>query len=143
MAVRHSIEAQLTLHEGKRRKVYRCTAGYLSAGVGRNLDANGFSDDEIELMLRNDIAAAKRALDARMPWWRDLDPVRQKVMIDMMFNLGPRSFGGFVRTLWDIRDGRYGIAADRMLRSKWARQVGARASRLANMMRTGNDYTLE
>lgn len=143
MAVRHTIESQLALHEGRRRKVYRCTAGFNTGGVGRNLDAIGFSDDEIDLMLHNDVKRAKHELDKAMPWWRSLDDVRQKVMVDMMFNLGPRNFGGFVRTLWDIRDGKYTAAADRMLKSKWAKQVKGRARRLAEMMRTGEDYSLE
>lgn len=141
MAVRHTLEDQLTLHEGKRRKAYRCTAGYLSVGVGRNLDANGLREDEIALMLRNDIAEAETALDREVPWWRTLDDVRRKVLVDMMFNLGPASFAGFVRTLWNVRNGRYEIAADFMLRSRWAKQVGKRAKRLAEMMRTGKDYT--
>jgi lysozyme len=141
MAVKHSIEAQLALHEGKRRKAYWCSAGYLSIGVGRNLEANGLRDDEIALMLRNDIAQAGAELDKLAPWWRTLDAVRQKVMVDMMFNLGPKSFAGFVSTLGHIERGEYDAAAARMLRSKWARQVGARAKRLARMMRTGEDYT--
>jgi lysozyme len=141
VAVKHSIEAQLTLHEGHRRKLYRCSAGYLSGGVGRNFDANGLRDDEIALMLRNDIDEAGRQLDKLLPWWRGLDGVRQKVMVDMMFNLGPKSLAGFANTLRDVRFGRYAAAADRMLKSKWAAQVGPRAKRLARMMRTGEDYT--
>lgn len=139
-AVAHSLEDQLTLHEGKRSRPYRCSAGYLSAGVGRNLDANGLRPDEIALMLANDIAEAKRQLDRGMPWWRQLDAVRQKVMVDMMFNLGPGSLGKFHNTLLSIRDGRYTDASRSMLQSKWARQVGKRAIRLAHMMKTGQDY---
>lgn len=142
MAVKHTLEAQLTLHEGYRRRLYRCSAGYLSGGVGRNFDANGLRDDEIALMLRNDIAEAEAQLDKLLPWWRGLDGVRQKVLVDMMFNLGPKTLAGFANTLRDIRFGRYAAAADRMLKSKWAAQVGPRAKRLARMMRTGEDYAL-
>ena len=140
MAVRYTLIEQLTLHEGRRKRIYRDTVGKTSGGVGRNLSDVGLSDDEIDLMLRNDIARAEAALDRKHAWWRSLDPVRQKVMVDMMFNLGPGKLAEFTSTLGEIARGEYAAAAARMLRSKWASQVGTRAKRLALMMRTGRDY---
>ena len=140
MAVRNSLEAQLRLHEGYSRKLYKCSQGFKSIGVGRNLDANGMRPDEIALMLANDIAEAKVQLDKLTPWWRDLDEVRQKVLVDMMFNLGPKTMAGFRNTLRHVQERDYGRAAKRMLASRWAAQVGSRARRLAEMMRTGEDY---
>lgn len=138
--------AQLRLHEGERERAYRDTEGNLTIGIGRNLDDKGLRRDEIEYLLANDIADARRELDRYLPWWRGLDPVRQRVLIDMMFNMGPGAPGlggllSFVNTLSNIRQGRYAEAADMMLASKWAQQVGRRAVRLATMMRTGMDYT--
>lgn len=137
---------QLRLHEGERRKPYRDTVGKLTIGIGRNLDDKGLRRDEIEYLLANDIADSRADLDRYLPWWRGLDPVRQRVLIDMVFNMGAGSPGkggllSFVNTLSEIRRGNYGIAADMMLASKWAQQVGRRAVRLATMMRTGMDYT--
>lgn len=137
---------QLRLHEGERRKAYRDTVGKLTIGIGRNLDDKGLRRDEIEYLLANDIADSRADLDRYLPWWRGLDPVRQRVLIDMVFNMGAGSpqRGGllsFVNTLSNIRQGRYAEAADMMLASKWAAQVGRRAVRLATMMRTGMDYT--
>ena len=137
---------QLRLHEGERRKPYRDTVGKLTIGIGRNLDDKGLRRDEIEYLLANDIADARADLDRYLPWWRGLDPVRQRVLIDMAFNMGMGSPGNggllsFVNTLSNIRQGRYAEAADMMLASKWAQQVGRRAVRLATMMRTGMDYT--
>lgn len=137
---------QLRLHEGERKKPYRDTVGKLTIGIGRNLDDKGLRRDEIEYLLNNDIADARADLDRYLPWWRGLDPVRQRVLIDMAFNMGmgaPNRGGllSFVNTLSNIRQGRYAEAADMMLASKWAQQVGRRAVRLATMMRTGLDYT--
>ena len=137
---------QLRLHEGERRKPYRDTVGKLTIGIGRNLDDTGLRRDEIEYLLANDITDARADLDRYLPWWRGLDPVRQRVLIDMAFNMGmgaPNRGGllSFVNTLSEIRRGNYGIAADMMLASKWSAQVGRRAVRLATMMRTGMDYT--
>ncbi|HQN14652.1 MAG TPA: hypothetical protein PLP74_21275, partial [Quisquiliibacterium sp.] len=107
---------QLRLHEGERRKPYRDTVGKLTIGIGRNLDDNGLRRDEIEYLLANDIADARADLDRYLPWWRGLDPVRQRVLIDMVFNMGmgaPNRGGllSFVNTLSEIRRGNYGIAA--------------------------------
>ena len=41
-----SIVNQLILHEGLRLKPYRCTAGKLTIGVGRNLETKGLSEEE-------------------------------------------------------------------------------------------------
>jgi lysozyme len=43
----------------------------------------------------------------------------------------------FENTLALIRSGSYAQAAAEMVKSKWAKQVGKRADRLANMMKTG------
>ena len=50
----------LKRHEGVRDKVYMCSAGYETIGVGRNISESGLglSNDEIEYLLKvNDIRA--------------------------------------------------------------------------------------
>lgn len=131
---------QLTLHEGRRRKPYKDTVGKLTIGVGRNLDDVGLSDDEIDYLLINDIKRVEDNLDKNLPWWRGLNTVRQRVLIDMCFNMGIGGLMGFKNTLENIRKGNYSAASAGMLKSLWAKQVKGRATRLAEMMRTGNDY---
>lgn len=124
-------------HEGMRRKPYRCTAGKLTIGVGRNLDDRGISPDEAMYMLANDIKDSRRELSAAFPWFDKLDEVRQAVLIDMCVNLGLSRLQGFRNTLALIGVGKYEAAAQEMLDSKWAEQVGRRAQRLSRMMATG------
>lgn len=124
-------------HEGMRRKPYRCTAGKLTIGVGRNLDDRGISPDEAMYMLANDVKDARRELSAAFPWFDKLDDVRQSVLIDMHVNLGLSRLQGFRNTLALIGVGKYEAAAQEMLNSKWAEQVGRRAQRLSRMMATG------
>ena len=124
-------------HEGMRRKPYRCTAGKLTIGVGRNLDDRGISPDEAMYMLANDIKDSRRELSAAFPWFDKLDEVRQAVLIDMCVNLGLSRLHGFRNTLALIGVGKYEAAAQEMLNSKWAEQVGRRAQRLSRMMATG------
>ena len=134
------LREQLRLHEGEVLRPYRCTAGKLSIGVGRNLEDVGISKEESAFLLDGDIRKIETDLDRAHPWWRKMDEVRQRVLADMCFNLGLPRLNTFVNTLAAMRRGDYAQAADGMLASKWASHVGARATRLAEMMRTGKDY---
>lgn len=134
---RARLTADLIRDEGVRLRPYRDTVGKLTIGVGRNLDDVGISRLEAETLLQNDIAKVEAQLDAALPWWRSLDDDRQRVLANMAFNMGINGLLGFKNTLELIHTGRYLDAAQRMLETKWAHQVGVRAQRLALMMRDG------
>lgn len=133
--------AELTRDEGVRLKPYRDTVGKLTIGIGRNLDDVGISAEEAHYLLGNDVERSARALDDFLPFWRNLGPVRQRVLVNMAFNMGIRRLLTFKFTLLMIEKGEYEKAAEGMLSSLWARQVGPRAQRLAEMMRTGLEPT--
>lgn len=134
---RESMVAELMRDEGVKLKPYRDTVGKLTIGVGRNLDDVGISESEATVLLAGDIDRTASALDDAIPWWRSLDEVRQRVLLNMAFNMGVRSLLGFKNTLTAIQAGKYEDASAEMLSSKWAQQVGQRAQRLALMMRKG------
>lgn len=131
----------LLVHEGKKRFVYRCTSNALTIGVGRNIDPNkggiGLSDDEILYMLRNDIKRVYDELDSNLPWFKDLDDVRQDVLQDMCFNMGINRLLNFRKMLAAVELGLYDRASDELLNSKYAEQVKGRALKLARMMKEG------
>lgn len=131
---------QLKLHEGVRDRPYKDSVGKLTIGVGRNLTDKGLKPKEIEYLLMNDIMDCIDDLNKYLPWWRQLNEVRQRVLMDMCFNLGIGGLLGFKNTLAFIQSGDYEQASQNMLLSKWAGQVGQRARRLSEMMRTGQDY---
>lgn len=93
--------------------------------------------EEAERLLERDAEAAERDLDDRLPWWRDLDPVRQDALANVAFNLGIAKLLGFKTTLRLLQDGQYADAAANCLKSLWARQVKDRAKRIAHMIETG------
>ena len=132
-----ALTARLVRHEGLRLKPYRDTTGNLTIGVGRNLDAVGVSRPEALSMLANNITMVEAALDAGQPWWRKLDDVRQDVLAELAFNLGPAGVASFHDTLSALRAGQYAAAADHLMASRWAVEVGARAGELASLLRTG------
>jgi lysozyme len=134
---RDKLAAQLEVDEDKRPVIYVDSVGKVTGGVGRNLTDRPFSEDEMALMLKNDIDTAERELDRALPWWRSLTDARQNVLANMCFNMGIARLLGFKKTLVLVKAHRYDAAAAEMLNSKWATQVGQRASRLAEMMKRG------
>jgi len=132
--------AMITMHEGKRHHVYECSSGKLTIGVGRNLEDLGLTDGEIDFLLRNDLMRVQSELAMNVPCFLKLSDVRQDVLIDMCFNLGISRFLQFQKMLTAVEMGEYEEAAKEMLDSRWAKQVGQRATRLANMMATDEWY---
>ena len=132
-----ALEDQLIDHEGLELKPYQCTADKLTIGVGRNIEDRGITEDEARYLLKNDIKIVEDELLEKKPVVAGLDSVRQRVLVDMGFNLGIPTLMKF-QNMWDaIEDEDWEEAADQMLDSRWAKQVGRRAIRLADAMRSG------
>lgn len=100
------------------------------------MDDVPLSDDEVDLLLSNDVARAE-AEAQKYPWYTSLTPLRQNVIVNMIFNLGPTAYAGFHQTHAAIATGDYHLAAQCMLASKWATQVGHRANDLAGQLLAG------
>ena len=132
-----TLREQLLRDEGVRLRPYKDSVGKLTIGIGRNLDDVGISMSEAELMLSHDISRAWAALIVALSWSVRLDEARRGVLLNMAFNLGINGLLGFERMLTACEAGDYDRAAREMLESKWATQVGPRAHRLAQQMRSG------
>lgn len=132
------LEDELIHDEGIRYKPYRDSVGILTIGVGRNLEDVGLRSSEIMQMLTNDIHQAEADLIRLFPWFIYLNDVRQRVLVNMAF-MGVGRLIGFRKMLAAIANEQWTVAAAEMLDSKWARQVGNRAIRLAKKMETGHD----
>lgn len=122
--------------EGCRLRPYYCTSGKLTIGIGRNLEDNGIGKAEAQFMLENDIVRIIKELDQMLPFWRDLSPNRQAAVVNMAFNLGTFGLSKFKKTLALLESGEFEKAGDEMLRSKWADQVGDRALRISQVIKT-------
>jgi lysozyme len=133
-----SLISDLKRHEGLRLKPYRDIVNVLTIGYGRNLDANGIRESEAEMMLRNDVDEVIKQVYEALPWVETLNDARKSVIFNMTFNLGLAGLLKFKGTLAAIQSGDYATASTRMLSSKWAGQVGHRATELADKMRSGN-----
>lgn len=125
--------------EGLRLKPYKCTAGKLTIGYGRNLEDVGISKTEADMLFERDFAQAeseaRRLLKANDIDADNLIEQRFYVLTDMMFNLGYSRLTQFKKLLYALKKGLYNDAANEMLDSAWATQVGNRATKLAALMR--------
>lgn len=150
MAAINTLRDQLVRDEGRRERLYvdccgrdrkecRCAKqGHLTGGVGRNFDAIALGQDEIELMLDNDIRAAKHLVGRWLPWSATIDEVRREVLLNMTFNMGIGKLMDFKKMIEAMQRGDWKTAAAELLDSDYGRGVTrTRALRLATQLETG------
>ena len=120
-------------HEGFRDRVYLDSEGKPTCGWGHHL----WVGSKVPLIaceefFKQDVAAAMSAYQTILPYLRKrLNTVRARVIVEMIFNMNISKVLQF-REMWTaIEEGNFDKAADEMLNSKWASQVGQRASHLA------------
>ena len=133
-----TLRQRLQRHEGLRLRPYKCTAGKLTIGFGRNIEQKGISEEEAFMLLDNDIQAVKEAVAHSLPWVLGLDEARRDVLHEMTFQMGIQGLLGFKNTLAAIRDHKWHVAAQGMRNSKWHEQTPGRANELADIMENGN-----
>jgi len=127
----------IKLHEGLKLKPYECPSGYITIGYGRNIQQNGITLAEAEMLLDNDIERVITELEKWLSVFNELSENRKAALIDMSYNLGFNKLFQFRRFLAALQKKDFDLAAKEMLDSKWAAQVGNRATVLANMMKEG------
>ena len=129
------LREQLKVDEGLRLRPYHCSAGYLTIGYGRNLDAVGLSEREAEYLLENDIIASLEQVKHRGLELEKYPPAIQVALANMAFNLGAAGLLRFQNMIAALDRGDYDKAAEEALNSRWAGQVGARAERIAEQIK--------
>ena len=158
MINRPLLDSQLMLDEGLRLQAYKDTRGFLTVGVGRNLDANPLSpaelavvghdartlpitQDQAMFLLHNDEMKSFTTLTNNLPWWPRMDDVRARVCVDLDFNMGWDKFQKFKQFFNFMATGDFDGAANDLMGTAWYGEVGNRGPRLVNMVRTGEDFT--
>jgi|TARA_B100000959_G_scaffold263265_1_gene302485 lysozyme len=136
------LKKQLIDHESMKLELYKCTAGFWTIGVGRNLSSRGISVETAVDMLDEDIEICISELDKVFPWWRRGNDARQHALIDLHFNLGINTLLSFKKTmnLWEEAvHGRvnWSQVADELLNSNYAKQLPNRSKTIATMIETG------
>ncbi len=126
-------------HEGYRDHVYIDSVGIPTGGYGHAfLDGSPLPPVVCAILFEEDFKIARKDYEILANRNNlNLNSVRRGVLVNMLFNMGLTRVSKFKKMLsaLSIRD--WDRAADEMLDSKWARQVGSRATHLADLMRKG------
>ena len=128
---------ELKRDEGVELRPYKCSAGFLTLGVGRNIEERGITMDESDYLLANDITICEEEATRVFKWYDTLSDVRQRVILNMVFNLGLTKLLNFKKFLAAMEAEDWEEAGKQMLDSRWAKQVGNRADRLEQMIVNG------
>lgn len=131
------IEKRLIEFEGLRLMPYRCTSNKLTIGVGRNIEDRGISVETAMQMLREDLELVIDELKRAIPGFEKMPDSVQEALVDLAFNMGTPTLLTFKRALRAIQAQQWGTAADEILSSRYAKQVGRRAEIVADMIRSG------
>lgn len=134
---RANLIENLTFDEGLRLKLYKCSAGKLSIGVGRNIEDLGITRAEAIFLLNNDIDRCTEECEKNIQFFMDLSIPRREVLVMMCFNLGITRLLNFKKMLEYLKNKNFDLASSEMLQSEWASQVGNRAKRFSEVIKTG------
>ena len=163
---RNTLISELIADEGMELFPYLDSEKICSIGVGRNLEDNGLSPselfflgiklkdkfeiiellkkrgltkDEVLYLLDNDVDRVISELENKLPWLSDKPDVVKYVLCNMCFNMGIYRLLKFKDTLTLLKSDKYKEASIEMLNSKWSSQVGKRATRLSNRIKSINN----
>jgi lysozyme len=144
MAPNNLIDA-LKRDEGLRLQPYKDTRGFTTIYYGHNLDANPLPAEVIAAaseavattVLLADVMRIQLKLFKDLPWIQRLPLVIQGVLINLAFNVGVTGEEAFHHMLSAAEAGDYVAASEALKNSLWYTQVGDRAKRLVEQLRTG------
>lgn len=131
------LRRSLIVHEDYKKFPYFDTATppKITIGIGYNLTDRGIDDEWINQQYQKDVDFFYSQL-LTFPWFNQLNPDRQIVLIDMCF-MGWKKFLEFEKLIEALSKFDYQKATYEMLNSEWAKQVKTRAVNLAQGMLTG------
>lgn len=133
------IKSTLTKHEGLRLDMYQDSVGVWTIGVGHNLEDKGITAEVAAKILEDDIEDAITDLQRNVSFFTQLPVAAQEALVNLCFNMGIPRLMQFKKTLAYLKDRDYKKAADELLDSRYASQVGYRALEVAQMIRSCED----
>lgn len=127
---------------------YKDTMGHPTIGIGFNLDRpdapakiaalglnyqqvydgrQSLTLDQVNQLFSDDVKTAAAEAALIIPAFGALPDAAQMVIVDMIFNLGPRGFAGFARAILAFETRNWAMAATEMTQSAWYTQTGQRS----------------
>lgn len=143
---RAKLSADLLRDEGIRLTPYQDTDGWWTIGIGHLLGPgprmSAISVHEAYSLLWGDVDSAENLAKECVQGYESLDEVRQRALVNMAFNRGDHMKNSTTITPainQAVGDKNWAPVEEAILNSQWAKEVGHRAIRLAEMLKTGKD----
>ena len=141
-----ALREQLKVDEGVKYEIYKDHLGYPTFGIGHLItendpehgepDGTEISEDRVNEVFETDVAKFVSESKILFPDLDDLPDVAQQVIVNMAFNMGRPRLSKFKNFIAGVNDRDWTRAAEEMMDSRWATQVGDRAIRLRNQILT-------
>ena len=141
-----ALREQLKIDEGVKYEIYKDHLGYPTFGIGHLItendpehgepDGTEISEDRVNEVFATDVAKFVSESKILFPDLDDLPDVAQQVIVNMAFNMGRPRLSKFKNFIAGVNDRDWTRAAEEMMDSRWATQVGDRAIRLRNQILT-------
>jgi len=112
--------------------------GNLTNGIGWNMQGRPLTQAEAEIICGWALDDLSGKLYKALPWLSDLDEPRQRAVANLAFNLGVAGLLQFTTFLNFLKQGSYSLAALDLEGALWYKQVGERAMRIAQIIKTGD-----
>lgn len=130
-----TLKKQLEAHEGKRLRLYKCTAGKQTIGIGHNIEDKGISPRVCDILFEEDIEEVLVDLKSIFPDFDTLPENIQLVLADMRFQLGGAGIRKFKKMIAAVLRGDWYEMIIQMKDSSWYNQTMHRADDLIQLIR--------
>lgn len=145
----YDIKKILQFEEGKKLKAYVCSEGFLTVGIGHNLDSDKalpilerrlkkgdyITEAECNALFQYDLNRVMANIIKKLPYFSTLAEKYQILLINMVFQLGITGTLAFKNTLKAIKEDRPLQVTQGIQQSKWFTQTPNRCARLIKLVK--------
>jgi lysozyme len=140
------LREQLKIDEGVKYEIYKDHLGYDTFGIGHLIVKEDeefgkpvgtkVSEDRVNAVFTRDVLKMISEAKILFPKFDTLPEEAQQVITNMIFNMGRPRLSNFKKFISFINESKWVEASNEMLNSTWAKQVGKRAQRLSDKIKS-------
>ena len=140
------LREQLKIDEGVKYEIYKDHLGYDTFGIGHLVVKEDVefgkpvgtkvSEDRVNAVFEKDVQKMIKEAKILFPNFDSLPEEAQQVIVNMTFNMGRPRLSNFKKFIAYINESKWLEASNEMLNSAWAKQVGKRAQRLSDRIKS-------
>ena len=142
----NKLREQLKIDEGVKYEVYDDHLGYKTFGIGHLVKTTDeeyglpcgapVSEERVNSVFDKDVETYISETEKVFGNLQEMTGELQQVLVNMCFNMGAPRLSQFKKFIKAIHDEDWKTASVEMLDSRWAKQVGDRANRLSDRIKS-------